>query len=173
MKIRNGFVSNSSSSSFIIGIAEIVNKDLLIKAFKEHNIDYAKYYDDVSIMRSTDIAAKSQGYYSDMHIADNDGEAEVELSSFSGASVYQKLGKTEDLAVAQLEDKFNKEWLVIDYTGNEGDDAFYCDGYDIDYDISESFFAGSVYAHILDWMKEPEKYGLKNAQYRIGAARNG
>ncbi len=32
MKIRSGFVSNSSSSSFIVGVARIVNETL----FREH-----------------------------------------------------------------------------------------------------------------------------------------
>ena len=44
MKIRNGFVSNSSSSSFIIGIAKVANekklKQILKKIPKEHRNDY-------------------------------------------------------------------------------------------------------------------------------------
>lgn len=173
MKIRNGFVSNSSSSSFIIGIAEVVNKELLAKAFKDSGIDFKLYLGDITIMSSAELVEKSCARYSDFAITDKEGESELEISSFTGASVYQTLGKTDEIAASRLEDKFSKEWLIIDYTGNEGDSHFNDDGYDIDYDIDESFFAHSVFDHVFTWMNDPEKYGLKNAHYRIGAGRNG
>lgn len=174
MKHRNGFVSNSSSSSFIIGLAEIADKELLKQAFKDCGLDYTKCY-GVSIMSSAELVKRADDYYSDTEVMLNheNGESKIRLSSFTGSSIDQNLGKTDDIERAKLDDSLKKEWLVIDYTGNEGDDAFYIGYGDIDYDIDESFFSGSEFEHILNWMNEPGKNGLKNVTYKIGAGRNG
>ena len=175
MKIRNGHVSNSSSSSFIIGIAEITDKKLLKQAFEDAGIDISKYL-EISIRRSSELTNKSNlsNMFSNIAITDENNETNVTLESFTGAVLVQTLGQTPDIKVASLDDSLNKEWLIIDYTGDEGDGDF-CNGYDYDcdYNIDESFFANSGLEHVLEWLKEPEKNGLKQAQYAIGAGRNG
>ena len=171
MKTRYGHVSNSSSSSFIIGMAEIVDKKLLKKAFEDAGIDISTHY-EIFIRRSTEML--NEDYYSSIQTKEVNDETQVILSSFTGSAVTQTLGPSSDLKVACLDDSLNKEWLIVDYTGDEGDDCFN-DGYDYgyDYDIDESFFSHSVFEHVLNWLKEPEKFGLKQAKYRIGAGRNG
>jgi len=46
MKVRNGFVSNSSSSSFIIGYGVINDMDAFKGYCKKNNIIYTEYEDD-------------------------------------------------------------------------------------------------------------------------------
>ena len=40
MKIRNGFVSNSSSASFIIGVGKVIDEDTIVNFCKQNNIRY-------------------------------------------------------------------------------------------------------------------------------------
>lgn len=40
MKIRDGFVSNSSSASFIIGVAKVIDEELVVNYCKKHGIRY-------------------------------------------------------------------------------------------------------------------------------------
>ena len=83
MKIRNGFVSNSSSSSFVI------NKDdltcLQIIAIKRHN----EFGDDMGIYN-----AKSDSWY----ISENDFEirGSVSMDNFDMREFLNKIGVSED-----------------------------------------------------------------------------
>lgn len=40
MKVRQGFVSNSSSSSFIIGVGKVIDEDKITSYCKENGIDF-------------------------------------------------------------------------------------------------------------------------------------
>lgn len=55
MKIRNGFVSNSSSSSFIIAVAEVVDKEKILAWGKEHALEVDQYIKKGSDIVSWDL----------------------------------------------------------------------------------------------------------------------
>ena len=111
MKIRNGFVSNSSSSSFIIGLAIIKDRELFDNWVSSNKIN------DIKIIKISEL--KNDW---DISISDND----ICLSTFTCSSVNTKYDNIDDYVA------------IVDICNNEGDESFGEDG--DEYDIDESFF---------------------------------
>ena len=111
MKIRQGFVSNSSSSSFIVGVAKIEDKE----KFDIIKNDYIKVLKVGDIKNNWSI---------------NKNDRIISIESFQASVDIYMEHLTEEDYIA-----------IININNNEGDDAFYCnDDYDIDYDIDSDFF---------------------------------
>ena len=111
MKIRQGFISNSSSSSFIVGVAKIEDKE----KFDIIKNDYIK------VLKVGDIK-------NNWSVNKNDRRISVE-SFQTSVDIYMEHLTEEDYVA------------IINISNNEGDDDFYCnDDYDIDYDIDSDFF---------------------------------
>ena len=110
MKIRNGFVSNSSSSSFIIGIARISDEDKLKKYISENNIS------NVNIV-GLDYIKKSWAFI----FSGN----EIRLESFM-SDVSTSFETEED------------KYIYLNSVG--GDDSDFWNGDEYDYDIGLDFF---------------------------------
>ena len=109
MKIRNGFVSNSSSSSFIFAIAEITDKASLITRFDSFSPDILSF-----------ITTKAKL---------------LEQYMYSDNKIYKDLSTgSYEFDLNQLED--DKTYLLLDETGPEGD-GYFCDNHygDMNYDI--------------------------------------
>ena len=114
MKIRNGFVSNSSSSSFIIAIARVVDEDKLNTYIKKNNIT------NVEIEAIGDIK-----HWYNINIKDN----KIKLESFM--SDVETTFKDETDKVVIFDDAF-------------GDDDDFWNGDDYDYDIDLDFFTEKI-----------------------------
>jgi hypothetical protein len=154
MKIRNGFVSNSSSSSFIVGVAKINDYNEFEKYLENNNI---KLNYEVKVMTLSNIK-ESNSY--DMHV-NND---RIYVDSFqTDVSLNIKDCKDEDL------------FLIVNICNNEGDSYFMTsdDDYDIDYDIDMSFFDihdSKVYDAFYN---EESGLDLSKSEVYYGAGRNG
>ncbi len=157
MKIRNGFVSNSSSSSFIVGLAEIQDIDKLRKSLSEKD-------KGVYIVSRTDLLEANIpcGYELNVELKNNN----LIAKSFNDQSVSLKWNDTVEY------------WLLVTFVGDEGDGHFLPnEGYDPwdcqpNYDITESFFSKEQ-QRLLEVLKNPREHGLKDAKYIFGAERNG
>ena len=153
MKIRNGFVSNSSSSSFIIGIGIVKNLEKLKTSLDEIGI---KYKDDsvwyeVSFVRSNDLKDKI-----------NCLGLNYINSSFNDTEVYLKKDKV----------KVDDTLVLVCICNNEGDEAFYRseDDYECDYDIDLSYFSVNQ-QKLIDILNNKEL--VKDVDINYGAGRNG
>jgi len=150
VKIRNGFVSNSSSSSFIIGVAEILDLEAFKKAL-DKDLKSSHYFEFGTCEKLLEGC-----------ICERRSMVRVEVSSFTGESV-------------SLPSKPNANYFVVSYFGEEGDYSFMADeGSDIDYDIDASFFdCLKDVKRLLEMLSNPEKHGLGETKYSYGAGRNG
>lgn len=167
MKIRNGFVSNSSSSSFIIGVAEIEDKAKFNKYAKENDISLEDNY-HFTLTTWKELKDKERGRYGEAETLRDD---KIIVESF----------RYDEVSISSKDMKDGTMVIVYAFYGNEGDSYFYDSSDDDDwgepnYDrvYDDKFFNASE-EKILDMFGNPESSGLKkdNCVSSIGAARNG
>ena len=155
MKIRNGFVSNSSSSSFIIGIA-VVNDITKCKQYIEKH----KIGDDVKIATYKELKEMDSWTYQVREGKD------VSVESFDDTTV--------SIDARDLKD--GTFILTYCFFGNEGDGMFCCnDDYDVNYDmVEEDNFFNKPEEDVMKMLGSQDA-GLDDEQraWTIGASRNG
>ena len=158
MKRRYGFVSNSSSSSFMIGIARIVDKDKF-KLWEEQLNCHDSPYEGYKIYRFKDIPRDCYDHY--CFLANNDQE--IVVDSFQEHTSIETNGMKPD-----------DEIIVFNIINDEGDSDFaiYNNGefLDYDYDIGLDHFDEDQ-AELYEGLKKEN--GLASISKTYGAGRNG
>lgn len=154
MKIRRGFVSNSSSSSFIIGLG-------LIKDFSKYQGEIIKNHIRESGLYVQSIKDLKRNPLWDLSVNDK----RFQLDSFSYASV--------DISIDDLDE--SSLIAVVSINNNEGDSCFqsgkYGD-YDIDYDIDLDFFEEKQQS-IFKIFNDESIIDKNHSEITFGAGRNG
>jgi len=161
MKIRNGFVSNSSSSSFIIGYGVIKDKKKLLQILSE--LDISKYAYQLVDTSNIDEIIKENDY------------DDFDLEYRNLKPINKLLVHAGNNIVLKVPDKFyDKEILTVSINNNEGDEAFAetLDGY-LDYSVvNEDYFATlGDESKIIDLFKNKDIF--YKSDYKVGAERNG
>jgi hypothetical protein len=158
LKTRNGFVSNSSSSSFIIGIGAIKDKAKFEKWKESIDLKWDGTFTTYSIQgdeyRSGNIKENQKDFYISAPI--NDECPEVSISK------------------KHIEDNDIKEIVSVCIGNDEGDGCFYAgeDCYSgLDYDIDETWFDENQ-QRVLEEFGSKES-GIEDIEITYGAGRNG
>lgn len=170
MKIRSGFVSNSSSSSFMGGIGVVVDFEKFEKWLnKMQSLGFNK-----NDIRSLDPMKESYG--------------EVRAGYGDTWSIYMPINSEPSLSIERSElnvnyeksvDKKAKDFLLDRHNNNlaffiigndEGDSMFGMDG-DLDYDIDLDFFPDEQQQLYKEFGSDES--GVKSVDKTFGAGRNG
>jgi hypothetical protein len=165
MKSREGFVSNSSSSSFIIGYGVVKDREKFDKYCKDNNI--------VVATKDTEVP-DYDGFYRQVYLYENPYEIYEHKYSESGRILTG--GNDTELLVPQTVVPYNDPIVTVEIHNDEGDgDTFSyngkSDGFNYEIAKKESFYS-EVQQAIISLFKE--KTGiLKNCKVVIGAERNG
>jgi hypothetical protein len=166
MKIRSGFVSNSSSSSFIIGYGVVKDKDKFDKYCKTHDITVNTKNED-----HTDYC-KSVYLYEDPY--------EIYDHKFSESGRILTGGNITELLVPQTVIPYNDPIVTVEINNDEGDGPPFVyeegkgDGQGgFNYEVAKKIsFYSDVQQAIINLFKE-ETGVLINCKVLFGAERNG
>lgn len=158
MKTRNGFVSNSSSSSFIVGIGKVVDQNRLHKFMTSNKIKFDKY--NFYTVKVSDLDDKKNCY----SIRTNGDSIVVE--SFQNNAMIKKDGLNPDDTL-----------VVANIINNEGDTGVF--EYDesnwggINYDIDLDHFSEEQQTIYTLFFNDNSGIDSKTSDASFGAARNG
>ena len=157
MKTRNGFVSNSSSSSFIIGAAKVLDKNKLLEEVKD--------LEDCKILTRKGFEA----YVLSRETYD--------FSLWENYVVMKAHTNDQEECFVDLDENENVEYLVVNIGHNEDDGPFCRDDgfYGLDYSIvNESYFEQN-YPRSYRLLKLLQgKEGItEHLSYRFGVSRCG
>lgn len=149
MKLRNGFVSNSSSSSFIVGIAEIVDMAKFESYVEKHKIIFDR---DGYVINEGSINNDCW----DLRLTND----KIVVESFeTSVSVDRKKPLTM--------------FFVVNISNNEGDGSFWNEEYcEMNYDIDIDYFDEDQQKSYNAFFDKDSGLNMEN-DVRYGAARNG
>lgn len=148
---RSGFVSNSSSSSFIVGIGALP-KDIDSNTLTFLNTVCSSEY-TVMMKTKAELIEDAQTGYSIISI-------EGHRVQITGG------GNSDPMVEIEWDDDQDTKYLVVEINNDEGDDQFY-NGCDLDYDIDEEYYSKNQ-QRILQILKS-----LPKSDYKFGAERHG
>ena len=156
MKTRQGFVSNSSSSSFIVGVGKIKDIKDFKKWAKDNEVPLGSYddYSGLRIVSTTDLVEKSSW---DFGINENNDLWVEEPTNDCGRVSTPLDHSSEDL------------YCIVCIGNDEGDDYFW-NGDDYDYAIDSSYFDG-YQQDILQMLIDSKL--LEKSEHNYGAGRHG
>jgi hypothetical protein len=160
MRSRLGFVSNSSSSSFIIGYGVIKNRKKFNEYVKEHNIDVDHY--DVKIREKNESIYNESSYNNYANPKNS-----VTLQCTNSACIEVPKNITTKGAV-----------VIVEIGNNEGDDAFVVydengEYVELDYDRAKFSWFPIHQQDIINLLNDRTIIDQKNMEIKYGAERNG
>jgi hypothetical protein len=158
MKIRSGFVSNSSSSSFIVGVAKVKDVDKLKNYLTSKNLNDTTH--DFGIVNVKELLTNER-----FDVKYNNGK--VVVSSFINDAVIRDIKEYDTI-------------FYVNIVGDEGDGSFsiYDDNgefVDLNYDINmdSSYFSKKEIDLYNIFSNIDSGLDVKTASVSYGAGRNG
>jgi hypothetical protein len=157
MKVRNGFVSNSSSSSFIIGLGKIKDigkfRSFLRKKGLKENSEY------LYTMTTSELLAVPKCYWD---IKANVKSKLISVAANVNSSPYVSI---------HFDPAIEETFVIVNVGNNEGDKKFWNEHtQELEWDkVNDDWFEGEQ-AELISLLKSNI---LENAIYLVGAERNG
>ncbi len=156
MKIRKGFVSNSSSSSFIVGAGKIKDLAKFKARMKKDGLssEGSFYEKDIAIHSTTDLLENQGGW---------------DYGIENGKTLCVTACVNSNPQVSTKFDPSKEEFYCIVNIGNdEGDDSFW-NGDEMNYNIDVNYFGGNQ-AKVIELLQSDL---LKDCTWDVGVDRNG
>lgn len=178
MKIRTGFVSNSSSSSYVIAIAKVVDKEKFFAALEKEEVEmrdtcvvgvgicksgWARFGFNISIVDKAFLDQNQRGH-TNVSYRPKGGVYCVESFTYDEVRLDEKhIQKDDDMI------------MTIEESGCEDDSEFWDEEWgEYDYDKVDECYIAERYPKVLsDILDNPQKYGLEHLEWSCGAGRDG